>query len=136
MLFYRNEEREAAVLGAFSLLAILVACLGLIGLASFTTEQRTKEIGIRKAMGGSVWDVLKLFTGQFSKLVLAANLIAWPAAYFLMNDWLSGFAYRIDLSPLTFLGAAFLALALAWLTVAAIAARAASAKPVESLRYE
>ena len=133
---YRNEERQAAVLGAFSLLAILVACLGLIGLASFTTEQRTKEIGIRKAMGGSVWDVLKLFTGQFSKLVLAANLIAWPAAYFLMNDWLSGFAYRIDLSPLTFLGAAFLALALAWLTVAAIAARAASAKPVESLRYE
>jgi putative ABC transport system permease protein len=133
---YRSEERQAAVFGALSLLAILVACLGLIGLASFTTEQRTKEIGIRKAMGGSVWDVLRLFTGQFSKLVLAANLIAWPVAYFLMTDWLSGFAYRIDLSPLTFLGAAFLALALAWLSVTAIAIRAAGAKPIHALRYE
>jgi putative ABC transport system permease protein len=132
----RNEERQAGVFAAFSVLAIFVASLGLIGLASFTTQQRTKEIGIRKALGGSVVDVLALLTGQFSKLVLMANLIAWPAAYFLMDDWLSTFAYRIDMSPLVFLGSSMFALAIAWITVAAIAARAAGAKPIHALRYE
>lgn len=133
---YRNEERQAGVFGAFALLAILVACLGLVGLASFTTQQRTKEIGIRKILGGSVVDVLALLTAQFSKLVLMANLIAWPVAYWLMRDWLSSFAYRVDMSPLVFIGSALTALGLAWLTVAVIAARAAAAKPIKALRYE
>jgi putative ABC transport system permease protein len=133
---YRSEERQAAVFGVFALLAIAVACLGLVGLASFTTQQRTKEIGIRKAMGGSVGDVLALLTGEFSKLVLLANVVAWPLAYFVMSDWLSSYAYRIDLTPLPFLASGAATLAVAWLTVAAIATRAASAKPIQALRYE
>jgi putative ABC transport system permease protein len=133
---YSTEQRETTVFAAFSLVAIVIACLGLVGLASFTTQQRTKEIGIRKVMGGSVWDVLRLLTGQFSRLVLIANAIAWPVAYFLMRDWLSSFVYRIDMSPLVFLGSALVAFALAWLTVVGVAARAAGAKPIHALRYE
>jgi putative ABC transport system permease protein len=120
----------------FSSLAVAVACLGLLGLAWFATERRTKEIGIRKVVGGSVWDVVRLFTGEFSKLVLAANLVAWPAAYFLVQRWLTGFAYRIDLGLLPFVGGALLALLVAAVTVGAVAARAASAKPIKALRYE
>jgi putative ABC transport system permease protein len=133
---YRAEQREASVFAAFSLLSIAITCLGLFGLAAFTTERRTKEIGIRKVMGGSVWDVLRLLTAEFSKLVVVANLIAWPAAYLLMSRWLAGFAYRIDMSPAVFVGSAVAAFAIAWLTVAAIAARAAGAKPIHALRYE
>jgi putative ABC transport system permease protein len=87
-------------------------------------------------MGGSVGDVLALLTGEFSKLVLLANLAAWPLAYFVMSDWLSSYAYRIDLTPLPFLASGAVTLAIAWLTVAAIATRAASAKPIQALRYE
>jgi putative ABC transport system permease protein len=133
---YRDEERQAGVFGAFALLAIVVACLGLVGLASFTTQQRTKEIGIRKAMGGSVGDLLVLLTGEFSRLVLLANLAAWPLAYFVMSDWLSSYAYRIDLTPRPFLASGAAALVVSWLAVAAIATRAATAKPIHALRYE
>jgi putative ABC transport system permease protein len=122
--------------GAFALLAVFVACLGLFGLASFTTARRTKEIGIRKAIGGSVWDVVRLLTADFSKLVLLANLVAWPIAYFSMQRWLAGFVYRIDLSPLIFLASALVAFGVAWLTVASISLRAASAKPMLALRSE
>src|SRR5690606_16182427 len=99
-----------------------VACLGLLGLASFTTELRTKEIGVRKVMGGSVYDIVRLFTAEFGRLVLVANLIAWPLAYFLMRRWLDGFAYRIDLNVLLFVAGALLALAVAMATVATVAA--------------
>jgi putative ABC transport system permease protein len=121
---------------AFSALAILIACLGLLGLASFATEQRTKEIGVRKVVGGTVLDIVRLFTGELSKLVLLSNVIAWPAAYFLMQRWLENFAYRIDMSFAVFVGSALLALVVALLTVGTIAARAASLNPVHSLRYE
>jgi putative ABC transport system permease protein len=120
----------------FSGLAIFVACLGLLGLSRYATERRTKEIGIRKVVGGSVWDVVRLFTGEFAKLVLLANVIAWPIAYFAMHRWLTSFAYRIDMSFAVFIGAAVVALALALLTVGGVAARAASAKPMRALRYE
>jgi putative ABC transport system permease protein len=133
---YEDEERQGRLFLYFSALAILIACLGLVGLASFTAEQRTKEIGVRKVMGGTVYDIVRLFTGEFSRLVLIANLIAWPAAYFLMRRWLEGFAYRIDLDPLVFFGSAALALAVTLLTVGVIAARAAGTKPIRSLRYE
>ena len=133
---YQAETREAQMLATFSLLAIFVACLGLVGLASFTTERRTKEIGIRKVLGSSVPDVVVLLGSEFGKLVLAANLVAWPLAYFLMQRWLSGFAYRIDMPLWVYVASALAAFAIAWLTVGVIAARAASVKPLHSLRYE
>ena len=133
---YRGERRQAQLLTAFSLLAIMIACLGLYGLASFSTMRRTKEIGIRKSLGASVPEIVRLFATEFGALVLIANVIAWPIAYFAMQRWLSGYAYRIELGPLVFVASAALALAVALLTVAAVAARVARAKPVEALRYE
>ena len=133
---YRAEERQAAMLTFFAVLAIFVACLGVLGLASYTTARRTKEIGIRKTHGASVWHIVKLFAGEFGVLVLVANVIAWPLAYVAMQRWLQSFAYRIELGPAAFVGSGLAALAVAWLTVAAVAARAARAKPVGALRYE
>src|SRR5690606_9309966 len=114
---YESEERQGQMFLYFSGLAILIACLGLVGLASFAAEQRTKEIGVRKVMGGTVLDIVRLFAGEFSRLVLLANLIAWPVVYFAMQRWLSSFAYRIDQSPIIFVGSAVLALIVALLTV-------------------
>jgi putative ABC transport system permease protein len=133
---YRSEQRQMQMFTWFSSLAIFIACLGLLGLAWFSTERRTKEIGIRKALGGTVWDVVQLFATEFLKLVLVANVVAWPIAYFVMQRWLSGFTYRIEIGPLVFAGSALVALAVALLTVGGVAARAASAKPLNSLRYE
>lgn len=133
---YASEQRQAQVFGYFTVLAIFIACLGLFGLASFTTERRIKEIGVRKVMGASVWDIVRLFTTDFTKLVLLANLLAWPVAFMLMQRWLSSFAYRIDMSPFVYVAAALLALLVAWLTVGSVAARAADSKPIRSLRYE
>jgi putative ABC transport system permease protein len=133
---YRGERRQAQLLTTFSLLAIAIACLGLYGLASFSTMRRTKEIGIRKTLGASVPDIVRLFAAEFGVLVLVANVIAWPVAYFAMQRWLAGFAYRIELGPAVFIGSGLLALAIATATVAAVAGRAARAKPVTALRYE
>jgi putative ABC transport system permease protein len=124
------------LLTTFSLLAVAIACLGLYGLASFSTTRRTKEIGIRKTLGASVADIVRLFTAEFGVLVLIANVIAWPIAYFAMQRWLTGFAYRIELGPAVFVASGLLALAIATLTVAAVAGRAARAKPITALRYE
>jgi putative ABC transport system permease protein len=133
---YRGEQKQAQLLTLFSALAILIACLGLFGLASAATLRRTKEIGIRKALGASVADIVRLLTTEFGALVLMANVVAWPVAYFAMQRWLSGFAYRIELGPVVFVASAALALVVAVLTVAAVATRAARAKPVATLRYE
>jgi putative ABC transport system permease protein len=133
---YRGERRQAQLLTAFSTLAVAIASLGLYGLASYSTTRRTKEIGIRKTLGASVPEIVKLFATEFGVLVLLANVIAWPVAYFAMQQWLSGFAYRIELGPFVFVASAVLALAVALLTVAAVATRAARAKPVTTLRYE
>jgi putative ABC transport system permease protein len=133
---YRSEERQAQLITLFSVLAVGIACLGLLGLAWFSTERRVKEIGVRKAIGGTAWDIVRLFTSEFSKLVLLANLVAWPVAYVLMRSWLDGFTYRIDMSPWLFVGGALLALVVALATVGGVAARAAAAKPLPSLRYE
>ncbi|MBP7338893.1 ABC transporter permease [Niveispirillum sp.] len=133
---YQREQKTSQMFATFSGLAIFISCLGLYGLASFTAERRTKEIGLRKVLGASVPDIVRLLVWQFSKPVLVANLIAWPVAWFCMDRWLSDFTYRIDLNPLLFLGAGSAALAIAWLTVGLHAARVAQAKPIKALRYE
>jgi putative ABC transport system permease protein len=133
---YEEEERQAGMLLFFSLLAIFIACLGLLGLALFATEQRTKEIGVRKVMGGTVWDISRLFVTEFGLLVLIASLFAWPIAYFTISRWLENFAYRIDLGPIPFIASTAITLVLACLTVVGATMRAAMAKPVDSLRYE
>jgi putative ABC transport system permease protein len=124
------------VFNAFATLAIFIACMGLYGLASFNAERRRKEVGVRKVMGSSVWGIVMLLTNDFSKLVLVANIIAWPVAWYAMNRWLQTFAYRIDLTPFIFIGSGVIALAIAWVTVGGTAAKAASQKPVLALRYE
>ena len=124
--------------GVFSGFAIFVATLGLFGLASFTTERRTKEIGIRNVMGASVKDIVLLLTADFTKLVIIANVIAWPVAYYFMSNWLNRFAYKAPFAEWAwlFVASAVVALAIAWLTIALQAGRAATARPVMALRYE
>jgi len=135
---YRAEAKQAQMFAVFSTFAIFVATLGLFGLASFTTERRTKEIGIRKVMGASAPDIVLLLTSDFTKLVLIANLIAWPVAYYFMNQWLTRFVYKAPFGEWAwlFVASAVVALAAAWLTIALQAGRAATARPVMALRYE
>jgi putative ABC transport system permease protein len=117
-------------------IAIFIACLGLFGLAAFTAQRRTKEIGLRKVFGARTRDIVRLLLWQFSIPVLIANVIAWPVAYYYLHRWLESYAYRITLSPLYFLAAGVTALTIAWLTIIAHAVRIARASPILSLRYE
>jgi putative ABC transport system permease protein len=133
---YQEERMQGRLFSYAAFFAVLIACFGLLGLAAFTAERRTKEIGVRKVLGGSVWSIVLLLTNDFSRLVLLSNLIAWPVAYFAMERWLENFAWRIDLTPLIFIGSGLIALCIAWVTVGGTAAKAASAKPVLALRYE
>ena len=133
---YKAEKKVGQLFSAFAVLAVLVACLGLFGLASFTAEQRTKEIGIRKVLGASVPGIVTLLTKEFSKWVLLSNLIAWPVAYFAMNLWLQNFAYRTRIGPWVFFLAAFAALFIAVITVSFQALKAAAANPAIALKYE
>lgn len=135
---YRSERRQAQMFAVFAAFAIFVATLGLFGLASFTTERRTKEIGIRKVMGASVRDIVWLLTADFTRLVLIANLIAWPVAFFLMRNWLTRFAYQAPMAAWAwlFVASGVAALGIAWLTIALQASGAARARPVLALRYE
>ena len=133
---YHDVVIQGQVIGACAGLAILIAALGLFALAAFTTERRTKEIGVRKAMGASTVDVMRLLLWQFTKPVLWANLIAWPLAFWAMDRWLHGFAYRVDLPPWLFLAASAAAVLIAWATVCAHAWLVARERPVAALRYE
>jgi putative ABC transport system permease protein len=133
---YQLEQKIGRVLAIFAGLTILVACLGLFGLATFTAEQRTKEIGIRKVLGASVTNLVALLSRDFLKLVLLANVIAWPLAGYVMHQWLQDFAYRIELSWWIFALAGVGALIIALLTVSLHAIKAAVANPVNSLRSE
>ena len=133
---YRGMEREMAVVRTFTVLAILISCLGLFGLAAYTAEQRTKEIGIRKVMGASVPGIVALLSKEYAKWVLVANVIAWPVSYFLMKGWLQDYHYRIGLGLPVFLLAAAISVLIAQLTVSYQAIRAARSNPVNSLRYE
>ncbi|MFM2043436.1 MAG: hypothetical protein RLY86_2012 [Pseudomonadota bacterium] len=133
---YAAEKRQAWVLGIFAALAVVIACLGLFGLAAFQAERRTKEIGVRKVLGARVRDIVTLLVWQFSRPVLIANLIAWPVAWIAMERWLSGFATRIDLTPVPFAVAGFTALLIAWATVAGHATKVARRRPVTALRID
>ena len=133
---YFNEQLTGKMLGVFSLLAIFVACLGLFGLAAFMVQARTKEIGVRKVLGASTPHLVMLLSREFIFLVLLANGIAWPIAYYLMHDWLSGFAYQTDLNVLPFVASAIMALIIAFGTVSMQAIRAARSNPIDALRYE
>jgi len=135
----REEEIQGTLLGLFAGLAILIACMGLFGLASFTIVRRTKEIGIRKVMGASPYEIVMLLIMQFSRPVLIANVLAWPICWYAMNEWLTGFEFRIDLLPWFVAAtavAAFITVSLAWSTVAAHAVKVARTSPVFALRYE
>ena len=117
-------------------MAVFIACLGLLGLISFAAESRTKEIGIRKVLGASVKDIVLLLSQEFIWLLCLAILIAWPVAWYMINRWLENFAYRIEIGWMTFLLGGVIALVIAALTVSYQAVKAATANPVESLRYE
>ena len=134
--YYFNEQLTGKMLGVFSLLAIFVACLGLFGLAAFMVQSRTKEIGVRKVLGASTSHLVMLLSREFIFLVLLANIIAWPIAYYLMHDWLSGFAYQTDLNALPFVASAIMALIIAFGTVSMQAFRAARSNPIDALRTE
>jgi putative ABC transport system permease protein len=133
---YKDVIVQGVAIAICAGLAIFIACLGLFALAAFTTERRTKEIGVRKAMGASTFDVVRLLLWQFTQPVLWANLIAWPLAWLAMRRWLDGFAYRVDLPAWLFLAAAAAAVAIAWLTVSLHSWLVARARPVTALRYE
>ncbi len=133
---YKDEKKLGELLTIATFLAVFVACLGLFGLATFTTEQRTKEIGIRKVLGASVFEIAFLLSKEFSRWVLISNIIAWPVAWYAMSKWLQNFPYRITIMPWTFLLAALLAFLIALLTVSYKVAWAARTNPVEALRYE
>src|SRR4030042_604629 len=133
---YRREKRMVGLLEYFSIMAVVIACLGLFGLALFSAEQRTKEIGIRKVLGASISKVIFILCKEFVILIMVANIIAWPIAYLVMKGWLEEFAYRLDLSFLFFILAGILSLVIALLTVSYQAIKVAVANPVNSLRYE
>ena len=133
---YKAEDARAKIFAAFALLAVIIGCLGLFGLAAFTAERRTKEIGIRKVLGARTRDIVRLLVWQFSRPVIVANIIAWPVAWWLMRDWLNTFDERIALGPAPFLIAALIALTIAVVTVVGHAIKVARSNPIHALRYE
>ncbi|MCF8228213.1 MAG: ABC transporter permease [Bacteroidales bacterium] len=133
---YQRERNFGKLFLYFSILAILIACLGLLGLAAFMVEQRTREIGIRKVFGASSGNVVRLLSWDFSKLVIISNVIAWPVAWYIMQNWLERFAIRIPLSLWIFLFAGLLAFVLAFITVSYQSLRAANTNPAEVVKYE
>lgn len=133
---YRADEKFSATVMIFAAMSVFIACLGLLALASFATEQRTKEIGIRKVLGASAPGIVIEMSKDFMKLVTAANLMAWPMAYYAMSVWLEDFAYRISIGAGIFLLATAVSLIIAFFTVSALSIRAANANPVDALKYE
>ncbi len=135
-LLYGREMTARKVFSAFSILAIFIACLGLLALAAFTAEQRVKEIGIRKVLGASSFGIVRLLSKDFLKLVMISIILASPIAWYAMNNWLQDFAYRVSIEWWVFIFAGFISLLIAFLTVSFQSIRAARANPVESLKSE
>ena len=133
---YKGEQQMGSLFNVFAILAIFISCMGLYGLSAFMAEQRTKEIGVRKVLGASVFNVVYLLSTGFTKLIIIAVIIAVPIAWFAVNSWLKSFAYRVNADWIIFLTASFAALAIAWITVSYESIKAAVANPVKSLRTE
>jgi putative ABC transport system permease protein len=133
---YRTEQQMSSVVSIMAVLAILISCMGLFGLAMITTERKIKEIGIRKALGATATQITVLISSQFARLIGIAFLLITPIAYYLLGGWLNTFAYRIDVNPLTFLLAGLLALFIGLITIGYHTVRSAKANPVKALRYE
>jgi len=133
---YVNEQQTSKIFTIFSVLAILIACLGLFGLASFITDQKTKEIGLRKVLGASVGRLTQMLNAIFVKWVVVASIIAWPLAWLVMENWLQNFAYRINQAWWMFVIAAVLALVISILVVSLQTVKAALRNPIDSLKYE
>jgi putative ABC transport system permease protein len=133
---YHNEERTGRIFSVFASLAIGIGCLGLLGLASFAAEQKTREIGIRRVLGASTGGIMILLSRDLLRWVALANLVAWPIAFFVMNNWLQNFSYRIGLSWFFFVLAGLITLFIAWFSTSFQSIKAAIANPVDSLRYE
>jgi putative ABC transport system permease protein len=133
---YKAEEKSYRVISLFSSIAIFIACMGLLGLTLYTVEQRRKEIGIRKILGASVRNILGSISSDFLKLVLIANLIAWPVSYLLINKWLASFPYKVGINILVFVTAGAIALGISLITIGVTVVRSAASNPIESIRYE
>lgn len=133
---YVGEEQRGQMFMYFALFAVFVACLGLYGLAAYNAERRTKEIGIHKTMGASDWQIITMLVLQFTKPVLLANIVAWPIAYFVAQDWLTNFTYRVDINPVLFILAGGITLGIAWFTVASHAFKVAKTNPIVALRHD
>ena len=133
---YEAEQKQSQLFTAFAGLAIFIASLGLFGLATFNTMQRIKEIGIRKVLGASIPNILTLLSKEIIILIIAANVVAWPLAWYFMNKWLDTFAYHIDMDVLVYILAAVAAILIALITVSAQTIKAAMSNPAKTLRYE
>jgi putative ABC transport system permease protein len=136
LVFQLFQPLQLMLLSIFTSIAIFIGCLGLFGLATFMTNQKTKEIGVRKVLGASVANIVLLFSQEYVKLILLGFLMAAPAVWFLMSKWLENFAYRISIGPIVFITALALTLLVAILTVGYKSLKAAIINPVKSLRYE
>ena len=133
---YRADSQVSSIVGVLAVLAIIISCLGLFGLASYSAERRIKEVGIRKVLGASVQNIVTMLSKDFLKYVLIAAIIAWPVAWFSVYKWLQDYAYRINISWWIFIAAVFLAMVIAFVTISFQAIRSAVANPVKSLRTE
>jgi putative ABC transport system permease protein len=134
---FRSEQKMGNIILVFTVLAISIACLGLFGLAAYTTEQRSKEISIRKALGASLANLVTILSKDFTLLVLLAFVIAGPLSYYIMNQyWLKNFAYRIDIDILMILGAGLISIVIAWLTVSYQSFKTAASNPVDYLKND
>jgi len=132
----RQQENFGNMFLFLTILAIIISAMGLYGLSSYTAEQRTKEIGVRKVLGASVGQIMKMLTTDFMKLVFIANIFAWPITYVLAKDWLANFSYQINMPVLPYIYATVLAMIIALLTVSSQAYQAANSDPVDALKYE
>ncbi|UCE22363.1 MAG: FtsX-like permease family protein, partial [Candidatus Aminicenantes bacterium] len=133
---YQSDKRFGKTVIVFTTLAVFIAALGLFGLSLFISQQRSKEICIRKILGAKVTDIVRMITRDFIVLAFAANLVAFPLAYLAISRWLQSFAYRVGISPLVFLEAFVLSITIAMITISSNAIKASIANPVDSLRYE
>jgi ABC-type antimicrobial peptide transport system permease subunit len=134
--FYKNEEKLSKAFAYFTVFAIFITSLGLFGLASFTAENRRKEVGIKKVLGATVMRIIGFFYKEFLILLIIANTIAWPFAYYVMVNWLQNFAYRIEPDIMNFAYALFISLIIVVVSIGFQVAKAATVNPVDSLRYE